>query len=460
MMINKGNMELEKLLSQTSIIKEIENLKNQVDALKPFPNDIEQKILQKFRLDWNYHSNAIEGNPYTYGETLTFIMHGITAKGKTMKDHFDVKGHNDGINFILSLVKDERSISESDIRALHRLILVEPYEVDTITPSGLPSKKMILIGDYKKEPNHVKTKTGEIHYYASPEDTPFLMAELIKWYNQCAENKEIHPLVTAALFHHKLTEIHPFDDGNGRMARLLMNLILLKSGFPPVVVRNEDKNNYYETLSLADAGEKRHIVEYLGNLLVHSLNIYIKAAKGETIEDESDIDKEIALFKAGLEKENYVEKNLDLDTAYLIFDSLKTGLFKEILTKAEIFADIFIKINHIYEAGFMDENRDIKLKSIDSDSLHSIIFSRKSTKYTLFIEFTLTLNGFKKNKLCFDISDKILIAMDEYFYEIYYDKNLSIHKKYHESLNKYEIKSISTSFIRSILKSIEANNKT
>lgn len=304
-------MELELLLSGLEIISKIEKINTELQNFKPIPSEIEQKIIQKLRLDWNYNSNAIEGNTYTYGETLTFIMHGITAKGKFLKDHLEIDGHNKGIDFVFSIIKNERPLNEVDIRALHKLVLVEPYEIDTITPSGLPSKKLILIGEYKKQPNHVKTKTDEIHYYATPEDTPFQMSELIDWYSKCEQNNKIHPLVIAALFHHKFTQIHPFEDGNGRMARLLTNLILMKFRFPILIVRNEDKNNYYDALSLADAGEKKQIIEYLGDLLLHSLNIYLKGAKGESIEEESDIDKEIALFKAGLEKEDKLKLMID-----------------------------------------------------------------------------------------------------------------------------------------------------
>jgi hypothetical protein len=88
------DIELAKALSKLPILKEVDELKHQVDALRPLSREVEERVLQKFRLDWNYHSNAIEGNPYTYGETVAFLMEGITAKGKTLKDHLDIKGHD------------------------------------------------------------------------------------------------------------------------------------------------------------------------------------------------------------------------------------------------------------------------------------------------------------------------------------------------------------------------------
>src|SRR5215213_4130275 len=101
------DIELARALSNLPILKEVDDLKHQVDALRPLSREVEDRVLQKFRLDWNYHSNAIEGNPYTYGETVAFLMEGITAKGKTLKDHLDIKGHDDAIHYLLSVVKDK-----------------------------------------------------------------------------------------------------------------------------------------------------------------------------------------------------------------------------------------------------------------------------------------------------------------------------------------------------------------
>ena len=220
-------MEVATELNKLPILQEIEDLRQEINQLRPLPQETEQRILQKLRLEWNYHSNAIEGNTLTYGETVAFLMHGLTAKGKPLKDHLDIRGHNEAINFLLGLVKDERPLTEADIRNLHKMVLVEPYTIKTETPSGLPSEKTTRLGEYKQDPNHVKTKTGEIHYYATPEETPAKMGDLMQWYQQARQENQLHPIVIASLFHHEFVAIHPFDDGNGRMGRLLMNLILM-----------------------------------------------------------------------------------------------------------------------------------------------------------------------------------------------------------------------------------------
>lgn len=288
-------MELNELLEQANA------LKAEIDALRPIDAAQERRIMQKFRLDWTFHSNAIEGNRLTYGETKAFLLHGITAQGKPFRDYLDIKGHHAAIDFLLAFVRREEPLTEADVRELHKVILVEPYQVDARTPDGQPTKRTIHPGQYKTMPNHVETSTGEIHYYATPEDTPAKMADLMAWYRREVDKGELHPLILAATFHYQFVVIHPFDDGNGRMARLLMNLIFMQAGFPPVIIRTEDKNNYLLALEQADTGDLEPFIVHIGNELLNSLNLFLRGAKGEDIEEIEDLDKKLALLEKRLE---------------------------------------------------------------------------------------------------------------------------------------------------------------
>jgi Fic family protein len=109
------------------------------------------------------------------------------------------------------------------------------------------------VGDYKEYPNSVRLENGEIFHYASPIDTPIKMQELIDWYR--SEEGSIHPVTLAAMLHYKFVSIHPFDDGNGRISRLLVNYVLIRNGLPPVVIKSSDKANYLRALHLADVGD-------------------------------------------------------------------------------------------------------------------------------------------------------------------------------------------------------------
>ena len=285
-----------------TIIEEIDRLKEELDKLRPLPADVVGRIEQKLRLESNYHSNAIEGNSLTLGETRSLILHGLTAHGKPMRDHLDIEGHDGAVKAIEDAVERNESLNEVFIRNLHRVLLKEPYENDAITPEGQPTKRLISIGEYKTQPNNVRTSTGEIYYFASPEQVKPAMSDLIDWYRKKEKESE-HPIVMAATVHYRFIRIHPFDDGNGRMARLLMNMILIKHGYTVAIIPIDQRDQYIQTLEQVDKDEDlAEFITYVSHCCEYALNLHLKAARGEDIEDVEDIDKEIAFFKRSLQK--------------------------------------------------------------------------------------------------------------------------------------------------------------
>lgn len=459
-------------LSKLPFIETINALKAEIDSYKPIDKSIEDKIFQKLKLDWNYNSNAIEGNKLNYGETVAFLMHGITAKGKTLKDHLDIKGHNEAIGFLLSLVKEDRAISEADIRALHKMILIEEYEVDAVTEDGQPTKKKIKLGTYKTSTNSVKTRTGEMHYYASVEETPALMADLMNWYNKNKLNTAIHPIVLASLFHFKFVAIHPFDDGNGRLARILMNLILLRNDYPVVVVKNEDKANYYGVLAQADSNQFIPLVEYMSDLLQHSLNIYLKGIKGESIEEDGDIDKEIALFKKGLIEETIITKIKDSNIIRQILIDIAFPLFEELDNKLKNFEDLFYSTNRSVKEeknkGILvylnRKYRDLEIK-VNGQEVFAMKFHTYYNPYDnidiLSIEYEYYAEGYKKTRNPFNTQIILSFKFDTYKYEIKVDRfeDFKIEKLYSEELLKEEKKEVISYAIKKIMNNINSMTK-
>ncbi len=436
-------------LSKLPFIETINALKAEIDGSRPISKEIEDKVFQKLKLDWNYNSNAIEGNKLNYGETVAFLMHGITAKGKTLKDHLDIKGHNEAINFLLSLVKEDRDISESDIRGLHKMILVEEYDSNAKTLDGQQTNKRVKLGVYKTTPNSVETRTGEMHYYASPEETPALMTDLMTWYNTNKVNKEIHPLVLASLFHFKFVAIHPFDDGNGRLARILMNLILLRNNLPVVVVKNEDKQNYYGVLAQADSNQFIPLIEYMSDLLQHSLNIYLKGIRGESIEEESDIDKEIALFKKSLPNENLVDKTKDESVIRELLKKNVFPIFDELNKKTKEFDELFIK-NEIYIrqeknkgvfTSLIRKNQDLDIKVNNKQvSIKFYNYYNPEDKIDIqSIEYIYVGEGYKKIRSPFDVRLLLNFSFSDYkYYVSVSEKDRLIEKLYTEIMTKEE----------------------
>ena len=277
----------------------ITRLKEELHALRPLPPDVLARIEQKLRLEANYNSNAIEGNTLTYGETRSLILHGLTAQGKPMRDHLDIQGHDEAVKAIEAAVSDDYELNEVFIRNLHHILLKEPYQKEAETPDGQRVIRRISIGDYKTTPNNVTTSTGETYYFTPPEQVKSAMGDLIDWY-RAREREGEHPVIIAATFHYRFVRIHPFDDGNGRMARLLMNMILIKHGYTVSLIRHENRDEYIDHLEQADKTEDlTEFLNYVASSCEYSLQLHLRAARGESIEDMDDLDEEIALFKRG-----------------------------------------------------------------------------------------------------------------------------------------------------------------
>ena len=281
----------------TNPLEAITRLREELDALRPLPPDVLAQVEQKLRLEANFNSNAIEGNTLTYGETRSLILHGLTAQGKPLRDHLDIEGHDTAVKAIEDAISDDRELNEVFIRNLHRILLKEPYEKEAETPEGQRVTQTISIGDYKTAPNNVTTSTGETYYFTPPDQVKSAMTDLIDWYRTRERERE-HPIIIAATFHYRFVRIHPFDDGNGRMARLLMNMILIKHGYTVSLIRHENRDDYINHLEQADKTEDlTEFISYIAISCEYALNLHLRAGRGESTEGMDDLDKEIAIFK-------------------------------------------------------------------------------------------------------------------------------------------------------------------
>jgi Fic family protein len=319
-----------------------DTLKNEIDKLRPITPLVERRIIDKFRLDWNYHSNAIEGNRLTLGETRVLLLEGLTAQGKPLKDSLDIKGHDSVISFLDDFVRKKETLTEASIRGFHKILLHEPYEVEARTPEGGRTKKWVKLGEYKTEPNFAQSPTGKSRDFALPQEVPVKMNDLMQWFRQETEKKEIHPIVFAALFHHIFVRIHPFDDGNGRMARILMNLILMQNGFQPVIIKSHEKEKYIAALIKADAGEITDFKELIASEEINSEELFLKGARGGDISDSDDIDKKIALLDQELS--NVAEPvQLDLEIEFLLVTKCLKPCFEQLVKKLGQFDKFYSK---------------------------------------------------------------------------------------------------------------------
>lgn len=250
-------------------LQEIAERKAAIDAFRTRPN-IEHKwnaVHTKLRTEWTHHSNALEGSTLSLGDTIFFLQYGLTIEGKPLKDFLDVRNHSEAIDLLYDFIAQNRPLSESFIKEINALLLYGVKSTPALDQFGQRTQKPAHPGRYKLDSNSVLQLDGTMHYYVPPEQVPEQMGFLVNWIHQSGD---IHPLVKAALAHYNMVRIHPFDDGNGRGARLLMNCLLIQAGYPPAIIRSEERRMYIQAINRADQGELAPFVQYVARSLLQT----------------------------------------------------------------------------------------------------------------------------------------------------------------------------------------------
>lgn len=361
-------------------IQIIEKLKIDLDQLLPFEKKNQDRLNKKIRIEFNYNSNHLEGNTLTYGQTQLVLFFDKIIGDAPISDIEEMKAHDVALTQIIEMAKDfERPLTESFIQELNEIILVKPFWKDAVTSDGIPTRKKIEIGKYKTTPNSVQLKNGSIHEYATPIETPALMCDLLTWYHD--KSQVLHPVHLAAEFHYKFVCIHPFDDGNGRVARLLMNYILIKNDYPLVIIKAEDKNNYLTALQKADAGDLSSIIEYIEKQSISSLELSLKAGRGESIDEFGDLEKQIEILKREKLSKTKIFKTPKV--SYELIKHIDTEFWNPIDNMLEKFSDFFAET-----ANELQIDNKVYKKSVSSRRLGMSQFSEilelKNKPYEIF----------------------------------------------------------------------------
>jgi Fic family protein len=435
------------------ILQRVENLQQELRALLPMKREFQAELDKKFLLDFNFNSNHLEGNTLTHGETMLLLFFGETKGNHTLREYEEMRAHNDGLELIKQWARDgERPLTEIDIKNLNRLILVKPFWKEAVTPDGQSTRREISIGEYKQFPNSVRLENGAMFEYASPTDTPIQMGELMRWFRAAEHNKELHPVEAAGLLHYKFVCIHPFDDGNGRISRLLMNYVLYKNDLPPIVIKSADKKNYLSALHRADSGDIGAFIEYLYEQFTWSLELSIKAAKGGELEEPDDYEKEIALWKRQVKATEAEPKRRDNTVIYNLYHNSIQELLQALNNKfLANFQDMFHLIT--MRSRWNGELR----KSIQSvsDTIHSRYQDYALEDATTNLSIHFTFEEYKYNSINpFSVKAELVCSFDPYLYRVQYAGKI-LEKKYGEYLSEEEKKEIVADCIKAVFEEIK-----
>ncbi|MGO4818834.1 Fic family protein [Flavobacterium sp. W22_SRS_FP1] len=235
--------------------------KQVLQSSRPLPNIALNKIKESLSIEWTYNSNSIEGNSLSLRETQMVLQEGVTIKGKSLREHFETHNHDKAIDYLFSIVNKDYVLRSIDILSLHGLVL---RSIEDDFAGRLRNFGVRISGANFVPPNANKVSD--------------LLDELIVFIN--TNPLQLNDIELATVFHHKLVWIHPFFDGNGRTVRLVMNLLLMRCGFPPAIILKNDRKKYYEALNQANAGNYQKLTLLMCQAVERTLNIYLNALPG------------------------------------------------------------------------------------------------------------------------------------------------------------------------------------
>ena len=238
-----------------SLLNKIEEKKKKLDSLRPLPKDAVKRIIGDIRLRHTYHSDAIEGNTLTLQETKLVIEEGITIGGKPLKDHIEARNDAEAFDLMIEIVNSNKQITQEIIQQLHEFVTKGILK----NPGQYRTGNVGITGADIKPPSFLK------------------IVKLMDQYVLNIKKLRLHPIKKSAYIHHELVRIHPFWDGNGRVARLLTNFYLMKKGYPPIVIQKEDRKNYYKSLNKADHGDLSDFASFIARAVNESLQYYLSS---------------------------------------------------------------------------------------------------------------------------------------------------------------------------------------
>lgn len=435
--------------------KQVDLLQQKINAHGELSAEVKKKINYKFRLDWNYYSNSMEGNTLTMDETRSVMVGNLTVGGKPIKDVLEIKGHDEVIADILKIGKGELRLSEKRIKEIHKGIM---YEED--------KEKEKKIGIWKTDPNYVINYKGEKFEFVAPADVPERMHDLLNKTNAAIDaiqqNKKDapHPLDIALQFHLDYVVIHPFYDGNGRTARILANLLLISFGYPPFWVKTNERSIYNQYIGDIQGygGNPDLFFEFGANMILRSQNLILDAIGGKDISEPDDIDKRVALLDRMMEgMEEGIQKTKNAEVMQQMLKEIVEPLFRKVFEKVLKISPLFASIEFAYfvdSAGSSHDNINHLIENIE--------ISWESKKGDIGkIELRIYLSKLKKlGTKAFDINDEIKVIFEKHKYQIVLQQNETFELLYHQILSSEKIDEIATKFVNALISRIEEQVNT
>jgi len=330
----------------TELLQRIDTLQQRIVAAGPLGAETKRKLDYRLRLDWNYHSNVMEGSSLTQQETRTIMLGNVTVNGKSIRDVLEMQGHDEVVTMLLNMASGSLQLSEARIKEVHRKIV---HEDD-------PAKKK-QVGQWKEEPNHLTNYRGERIDFTPPAEVAEAMHKLLDRTKALMDQIERkakhapHPAQVAFAFHREYVTIHPFHDGNGRTARIFSNMLLMRFGYPPVVIRVDEKEIYNRYLAEVQVyGAPTDLFDaFMAERLIRAQELVIDAIEGRSLEEDSDLDKRLKLLDvqlADVDPKDEIQRLRGAATTKALLEEWGYALIEQALPIAQKFNRYFLDAKH------------------------------------------------------------------------------------------------------------------
>jgi Fic family protein len=458
-------------MNYTEIKIKIDTIKDKIIQNGKLTKEQLNKINNKFRLEWNFNSNSMEGNTLTIEETRSVMVGNLDVRQKPIKDVLEMKGHDEVISEILKIGKGELRLSERRIKDIHTGIMHE---------ESVDGKNKI--GQWKQTPNEIINHKDEKYLFVAPELVADRMHDLLNRTNAAIDavqsnNKNApHPIDVALQFHLEYLEIHPFYDGNGRTARILTNLILIALGYTPFWISTKERSIYYNYISDIQGygGDKEAFYQYVASLIERSEQLVLDVIDGKDIEDENDVEKELELLKRQLKAKDDKVVPKTNEVIKELYNNSYRKLFEQFIEKSKKFDEMFVEKkyqssaegNRSYNTGieYFDEFFE-NLYEKKSNSTEDIYGEEPTPKKIDDLRLNISFNGFKHDGTnTFGQYTNVWIMFQQYYY-IINDSNSQnddffLKKLYSEALTDEEIKVIVNKLTKKLLEDIKSAIKS
>lgn len=407
-----------------SLFAELDRLKAELDALPPLPPDQEARLMQKSWLEWNYSSNALEGNTLSLSETRRLLRQDLTAPNKPLRDHLRIRHHDEAIRRLEEAVRDQRPLTETLIQELSQLlrgspVLPAPASRHPYQPA-LPVRRMAP---------QVLTPTGELFYFSTAGQGPASIPDLVSWYQQELGAGSQHPVALAVGLHYRFLRLYSLEEADyyqGPLARLLFNYVLLSHGYPITVVRAADRNHYQAALAVADSGSPEPLLRFLVDNVATAMQGRLHAANSEPLHETAYLDHKLAqLKKQLLSREDAIVLTWSLETQAKLYYYLLEEWMKDLQRQTTRFDDLFVEKGFLLGYYEVTEGAPVIQTAPSLASLlesAAFVFNNTNELFSQ-LSYGISWQAFRLRGHTFNLNLLVNFTFDNYGFQVQYQIN-------------------------------------